>query len=75
MCLLVGQQPYIGRKRQVNSAVGRNAKNFRTVLKILHCIYAFRSILYAFRSLHPKITENLPINQVTAETEIRGDEF
>ncbi len=25
-------------------------------------IYTFRSILYAFRSLHPKITENLPIN-------------
>ncbi len=31
-------------------------------LNFLHCIYAFRSILYTFRSLPPKITENLPIN-------------
>ncbi len=27
-----------------------------------YCIYAFRSILYVFRSRYPKITENLPIN-------------
>lgn len=27
-------------------------------------IYAFRSIFYAFRSLHPKIIENLPINLI-----------
>ena len=42
--------------------IGRMAKNFRLILEFLHCIYAFRSILYAFRSRHPKITENLPIN-------------
>ncbi len=42
--------------------IGRMAKNFRLILEFLHCIYAFRSILYAFRSPHPKITENLPIN-------------
>ena len=37
-------------------------KSLGLVLKFPYCIYAFRSILYAFRSLHPKITENLPIN-------------
>jgi hypothetical protein len=42
--------------------IGRMAKNFRPFLDFLYWIYAFRSILYAFRSLHPKITENLPIN-------------
>ena len=42
--------------------IGRMAKNFRLILGFFHCIYAFRSILYAFRSPHPKITENLPIN-------------
>ena len=37
-------------------------KTLDLFLKFPYCIYAFRSILYAFRSLHPKITENLPIN-------------
>ena len=37
-------------------------KTLELILKFPYCIYAFRSILYAFRSLHPKITENLPIN-------------
>ncbi len=37
-------------------------KTLGLILKFPYCIYAFRSILYAFRSLHPKITENLPIN-------------
>ena len=37
-------------------------KTLGLILKFPYCISAFRSILYAFRSLHPKITENLPIN-------------
>ena len=37
-------------------------KTLELILKFPYCIYAFRSILYAFRSLNPKITENLPIN-------------
>ena len=37
-------------------------KTLELILNFLYFIYAFRSISYAFRSLHPKITENLPIN-------------
>lgn len=32
------------------------------IVIFLHSADVFRSILYAFRSLHPKITNNLPIN-------------
>ena len=37
-------------------------KTIDLFLDFPYWIYAFRSILYAFRSLHPKITKNLPIN-------------
>ena len=37
-------------------------KTLGVILIFLRFIYAFRSISYAFRSLHPKITKNLPIN-------------
>ena len=36
-------------------------KTLGVILIFLYFIYAFRSISYAFRSLHPKITKNLPI--------------
>ena len=36
-------------------------KTLGVILIFLRFIYAFRSISYAFRSLHPKITKNLPI--------------
>ena len=47
-----------------NMRVGLSDKKRKTLevfLIFLHFIYAFRSISYAFRSLHPKITKNLPI--------------
>lgn len=37
-------------------------KTLDLFLDFPYCVSVFRSILYAFRSLHPKITENLPIN-------------
>ena len=39
-------------------------KTLEQIWTFLTMKYAFRSILYAFRSLHPKITENLPINLI-----------
>ena len=45
------------------------------IVDFFHLTDAFRSISYAFRSLHPKITNNLPINYVTEHNKIRGDEF
>ena len=51
-----------GGLRLCRPCIGRMAKNFRADFEIPYCISAFRSILYAFRSLHPKITENLSIN-------------
>lgn len=40
-------------------------KTLDLIADFLHLADAFRSISYAFRSLHPKITNNLPINYVT----------
>lgn len=37
-------------------------KTLELIVNFLHLADAFRPILYAFRSLHPQITNNLPIN-------------
>ncbi len=50
-------------------------KNFIPDCDFFHLADAFRSISYAFRSLHPKIINNLPIKYITEHNKIRGDEF
>ena len=39
-----------------------NGEKLLTYFEIFHWSYAFRSILDAFRCLHPKVTENRQLN-------------
>ena len=58
-CTLYEDVPF---KFRMSPLSEERRKTLDLFLNFPYCVYAFRSLSYAFRSLHPKITKNLPIN-------------